>query len=330
MIGDDVTIYQCVTLGGTSPDNGVGGKRHPTLLDGAIIGSGAQVLGPITVGRRSRVGANAVVTRDVPEGAVMVGIPARPTMVEGGQAPERRFVPYGTPCSEMFDPATQQVEILRCELEAMRKRLDALLDEVKNMIRLVNGLLELARANTGFPNLLPKYPVRLDELLWQAQSQLIHKKSDYQIDIDFADLPNQEDDLVVMGDESLLQTAFLNLMENGCKYSPNHAVTVRLAFQPQQVQITVSDQGYGIPSQYLPNIFEPFYRSDSTMTVSGHGIGLALTKRIINIHQGTIDVESTLGKGTTFRVCLPNRVASDTSAAPVLAIARDSTALPEH
>jgi serine O-acetyltransferase len=129
VIGDNVTIYQCVTLGGTSPDNGVGGKRHPTIADGAIIGSGAQVLGPITVGRRSRVGANAVVTRDVPEGAVMVGIPARPTMVEGGQAPERRFVPYGTPCSEMFDPATQQVEILRCELEAMRKRLDALLDE---------------------------------------------------------------------------------------------------------------------------------------------------------------------------------------------------------
>ncbi|WP_294356904.1 serine O-acetyltransferase EpsC [uncultured Sphingomonas sp.] len=129
VIGDNVTIYQCVTLGGTSPDNGVGGKRHPTIADGAIIGSGAQVLGPITVGERARVGANAVVTRDVPEGAVMVGIPARPTMVEGGQAPERRFVPYGTPCSEMFDPATQKVELLRCELEAMRKRLNALLDE---------------------------------------------------------------------------------------------------------------------------------------------------------------------------------------------------------
>ena len=128
-IGDDVTIYQCVTLGGTSPDNGVVGKRHPTIADGAIIGSGAQVLGPIMVGARSRVGANAVVTRDVPAGAVMVGIPARPTMVDGGAAPEPRFVPYGTPCSEMFDPATQRVESLRCELETMKKRLDALLAE---------------------------------------------------------------------------------------------------------------------------------------------------------------------------------------------------------
>lgn len=129
-IGDDVTIYQCVTLGGTSPDNGVAGKRHPTLADGVIIGSGAQVLGPILVGPRARVGANAVVTRDVPEGAVMVGIPARATMVEGGAAATpARFVPYGTPCSEMFDPATQKMEIMRCELESMRKRLDALLGE---------------------------------------------------------------------------------------------------------------------------------------------------------------------------------------------------------
>jgi serine O-acetyltransferase len=128
-IGNDVTIYQCVTLGGTSPDNGVAGKRHPTIANGAIIGSGAQVLGPITVGPRARVGANAVVTRDVPAGAVMVGIPARPTMVDGGKAPERSFMAYGTPCSEMFDPATQRVELLRCELEVMRKRLDALLEE---------------------------------------------------------------------------------------------------------------------------------------------------------------------------------------------------------
>ena len=129
-IGDDVTIYQCVTLGGTSPDNGVAGKRHPTLADGVIIGSGAQVLGPILVDARARVGANAVVTKDVPAGAVMVGIPARATMVEGGASPTpSRFVPYGTPCSDMFDPATQKMEIMRCELESMRKRLDALLAE---------------------------------------------------------------------------------------------------------------------------------------------------------------------------------------------------------
>lgn len=128
VIGDDVTIYQCVTLGGTSPDNGVRGKRHPTLEDGVIVGSGAQVLGPIIVGRRARVGANAVVTKDVAEGAVMVGIPARPTTVAGGKG-EAPFLAYGTPCSDQFDPQTQKVELLRCELETLRKRLDALIAE---------------------------------------------------------------------------------------------------------------------------------------------------------------------------------------------------------
>ena len=65
IVGDDVTIYQCVTLGGTNPADGVPGKRHPTLADGVIVGSGAQVLGPITVGSRARIGANSVVTKDV-------------------------------------------------------------------------------------------------------------------------------------------------------------------------------------------------------------------------------------------------------------------------
>jgi serine O-acetyltransferase len=127
-IGDDVTIYQLVTLGGTNPTNGVGGKRHPTIGDGAIIGSGAQVLGPIHVGARARIGANAVVTRDVPEGATMTGIPARPTLVEAEHY-ARDFVPYGTPCSEICDPHAQTLETLQTEVEQLRRRLAALMEE---------------------------------------------------------------------------------------------------------------------------------------------------------------------------------------------------------
>jgi len=127
-IGDNVTMYQGSTLGGTNPTNGMGGKRHPTIGDDVIVSLGAAILGPIEVGRGARIGANAVVNKDVPEGATMVGIPARATLVE--VKPEtQHFVPYGTPCSERFDPATQKLELLQCEMETMQKRLSQLLEE---------------------------------------------------------------------------------------------------------------------------------------------------------------------------------------------------------
>ena len=93
-IGDNVTIYHMVTLGGISPsidsDNQRNVKRHPTLKDNVVVGSGAQVLGPVVVGKNAKIGANAVVTKDVPENAVMVGIPAKNV----GVATEE-FKPYG-------------------------------------------------------------------------------------------------------------------------------------------------------------------------------------------------------------------------------------------
>ena len=128
VIGDNVTMYQGSTLGGTNPTNGIGGKRHPTIGDDVIVSLGAAILGPLMIGRGARIGANAVVTKDVPEGATMVGIPAKPMLVE--VRPEtQNFVPYGTPCSERFDPATQKLELLQCEMLAMQLRLNSLLEE---------------------------------------------------------------------------------------------------------------------------------------------------------------------------------------------------------
>ena len=124
-IGDNVTIYQCVTLGGTNPTNGIGGKRHPTLKDNVIIGSGAQIIGPIVVGERARVGANAVVTDDVPEGATMVGLKARSTLVPA-ETWLREFIPYGTPCDEPCEPSTQRIDELEARLAHLQGELDKL------------------------------------------------------------------------------------------------------------------------------------------------------------------------------------------------------------
>ncbi|MGL5837290.1 MAG: serine O-acetyltransferase EpsC [Sphingorhabdus sp.] len=127
-IGDNVTIYQGATLGGRNPTGGDNGKRHPTIGDNVIISLGAAILGPIHVGSNARIGANAVVTKDVPEGATMIGIPAKQTLVEVKPATQN-FVPYGTPCTDRFDPATQKLEILQCEMETLQKRLAQLLEE---------------------------------------------------------------------------------------------------------------------------------------------------------------------------------------------------------
>jgi serine O-acetyltransferase len=128
LIGDNVTIYQCVTLGGTNPANGVGGKRHPTLSDDCIIGSGAQILGPITVGRRARVGANAVVTEDVPDGATMVGVKARSTLV-AAETWAKDFIPYGTPCKEPCadaEPMVGRIETLEAQIAQLQAQIAAL------------------------------------------------------------------------------------------------------------------------------------------------------------------------------------------------------------
>ena len=124
-IGNDVTIYQNVTLGGTNPSTGVGGKRHPTLCDNVVIGSGAQVLGPIEVGEGAKVGANAVVTHDVVPGATMVGIPARAVPVDTVHY-SPGFIPYGTPCGEDFDPGRSRLVEMQAEIELLKMEITQL------------------------------------------------------------------------------------------------------------------------------------------------------------------------------------------------------------
>ncbi len=130
-IGDDVTLYQSVTLGGTSPsvdsDSQRNVKRHPTLGDGVIVGSGAQILGPFTVGRCARIGANAVVTKEVPEGVTIVGIPGR--AVQTSRTPEAAtapFVAYGTPTGNIPDPIARTLEGLLDEVQSLRARVNEL------------------------------------------------------------------------------------------------------------------------------------------------------------------------------------------------------------
>ena len=117
VIGDDVTLYQQVTLGGVSLEPG---KRHPTVEDDVVIGAGAAVLGPFTVGKGARIGSNAVVLKDVPAGATMVGMPARPV----GPQPavhERCFPAYGIEPGADVDPVARAIDRLAQEVEELSR-----------------------------------------------------------------------------------------------------------------------------------------------------------------------------------------------------------------
>lgn len=121
-VGNDVTMYHDVTLGGVLPSvnsaSQIGVKRHPTIQDGVIIGSGAQVLGAITVGEGARIGANAVVTKDVPAGVTVVGNPSRVVMPHDRRA-ATTFMAYGTPTGEMADPLLRAIEDLRSHVNTL-------------------------------------------------------------------------------------------------------------------------------------------------------------------------------------------------------------------
>jgi serine O-acetyltransferase len=123
-IGDDVVLYQGVTLGGIAPSINsaaqVNTKRHPTVKSGAIIGAGAQVLGPITIGEGGRVGANAVVVKDVKGGCAVVGIPARVVISKDCG---NEFLAYGTPTQDLPDPVARAVAELRDQVAAANARI---------------------------------------------------------------------------------------------------------------------------------------------------------------------------------------------------------------
>jgi serine O-acetyltransferase len=126
-IGDDCTLYHGVTLGGTSWNKG---KRHPTLGKGVVVGAGAKILGPITIGDGARIGSNAVVVKDVPPGATAIGIPAR--IVEAHDAQDGRFAAYAV-VKDSSDPIAKALHELIGHSVDIDRRIEHILGELKRL-----------------------------------------------------------------------------------------------------------------------------------------------------------------------------------------------------
>ena len=123
--------------------------------------------------------------------------------------------------------------------------------------------------------------------------------------VDFPDLPEDENECMVFGNPHLLHIAFKNIMENGCKYSPDKTVRVRLTLKGREAELIFSNKSDTISAEEISHLFEPFYRSSNAMGETGFGLGLTLTRRIIGLHKGTIQVRSEPPRGTLFTIMLP-------------------------
>jgi two-component system, OmpR family, sensor histidine kinase ArlS len=192
--------------------------------------------------------------------------------------------------------------------EEYRRVMQSVYQDVRHMSKLTQTLLEFAQAS-GTPGGLEIARVRLDELLLRLPGELAKLDPRYTVSLNFMELPAEEDDLLVLGNEELLFSALKNIAVNACKYSSNHRAEVALAVSTKALVITIRDRGIGIPPEELEHIFHPFYRVDESRTTSGFGLGLSLAHRIVKLHKGSIEVESAPGKGTLFTVELPSAMA---------------------
>lgn len=216
---------------------------------------------------------------------------------------QRRFVADAS--HELRTPLTTMrgnLELLRREPpippEDQQEVLEDLIAECDRLIRLVNDLLALARAEAGQP--VRREPVPLHPLLSELGRQARRLARGQSIEI--LETPEAS----VLADPDLLKQVLLILLDNAIRYTPPAGrITLRARAEEASIALEVQDTGPGIPPEILPHIFERFYRGDPARTGGGVGLGLSIARALVEAMGGTIEVESRVGSGSTFRIRLP-------------------------
>lgn len=191
------------------------------------------------------------------------------------------------------------------EPEEFRNMLISNLEEVNRMERIIEDLLQLAKSDSG-ELLMELGELSLSDLLQEIylQGRALAEGKGIDVSLTFG----IDHEVRIIADELRLRQLFLNLVSNAVKYTPDGGqVVIDVQQQAGQAVIAVTDTGMGIAGEHLPRIFDRFYRIDAARNrrIGGSGLGLAIVKMIVDAHQGTIQVESTPGQGSCFRVSLP-------------------------
>ena len=219
---------------------------------------------------------------------------------------QRSFVSHAS--HELRTPLTAitgqiQVSLLANDNpQELKLMIQSVLEDVQQLNRLTNNLLDITSIDSDDSQTNFKQ-INVAEIAFQVRNILLKKNAKNQAIIQ---LDEQSDTFPeVRGNEALLYTAFLNLMENGIKFSENQLVKVSFKVNPKEILITFQNGGSIIPINELSAIFESFRRGSNARNTKGYGVGLSLTQKIINLHKGKISVQSSENEGTTFTVILP-------------------------
>lgn len=206
-----------------------------------------------------------------------------------------------------------QIEVLllhkRTE-EEYKRTFNSLLEDIQSLISLINGLTELAKANADFPN-TNLIPISIVDVIMDTKEELIKRNPNYKIQLKWGDFPEEEPLLEMIGDYSLLKSAFSNLLDNACKFSHDETCEIVVTFHKLSIEVNIIDHGMGIHKEELKHVFEAFYRSNESRHVPGYGIGLSLVKKTIDLHHGKINIQSEYNVGTKIQVILPNNFTID-------------------
>lgn len=183
--------------------------------------------------------------------------------------------------------------------EEYQQTIQHVLEDARNMAKLSNSLMDLAKASYD-PNEISFSEIRLDEILLESYAKIIKENTRYKVSLNIEDTV-EERQLTIQGNEYLLQVAFNNLIDNACKYSPEHTCSIDVKILSGKLHIRFSNRGIIISQEDLEHIFKPFYRSENSKKEKGYGIGLFLTEKIIHLHHAVITVASD-DKATVFTV----------------------------
>ncbi|HRO42783.1 MAG TPA: HAMP domain-containing sensor histidine kinase [Flavipsychrobacter sp.] len=186
--------------------------------------------------------------------------------------------------------------------EEYEELVESVYEDVSRLDILVKSLLDLAKLS-GSRSGLELFYFRIDDLMMQLPVNMKRINAGYKVKLLFEEFPEDEQDMKVYGNEALLYCAFHNIVHNACKYSPDNAAMVKLAFVNRSIHITIQDYGPGIEEEDLPFIFQPFYRSlNVNVAIQGTGLGLSLANNILKLHNGRITIETEKGIGTRFLI----------------------------